>query len=64
MNYEYDWRITVEVIADTEQESKEKLKKFKSELFNRYGVTDDVWMISIKKSKGRGGQNLKSCVED
>ena len=52
IHYEYEWILTLEIPAYSERESKEKLKKFKSELFNRYGVTDDVWLTGIKRWNG------------
>jgi hypothetical protein len=52
IHYQYEWIVTVEIPAMTERESKEKLKKFKSELFNRYGVTDDIWLTGIRKWNG------------
>ena len=52
MHYEYEWIVTVEIPAMSERESKEKLNKFKSELFNRYAVTDDVWLTGIRRWKG------------
>ena len=48
MNYEYEWVVTLEVIAESESKSKEKLKKFKQELFAKYGVTDDIWLTGIR----------------
>lgn len=52
IHYQYEWVVTVEIPATTERESKEKLKKFKSELFNRYAVTDDVWLTGIRRWNG------------
>lgn len=52
IHYQYEWIVTVEIPAMTERESKEKLNKFKSELFNRYGVTDDVWLTGIRRWNG------------
>lgn len=52
IHYQYEWIVTVEIPATTERESKEKLKKFKSELFNRYAVTDDVWLTGIRRLNG------------
>ena len=52
MHYEYEWIVTVEIPAMSERESKEKLNKFKSELFNRYAVTEDVWLTGIRRWKG------------
>lgn len=52
IHYQYEWIVTVEIPAMSERESKEKLKKFKSELFNRYGVTDDVWLTGIRRWNG------------
>jgi len=52
IHYQYEWIVTVEIPATTERESKEKLKKFKSELFNRYAVTDDVWLTGIRRWNG------------
>jgi hypothetical protein len=49
MHYEYEWIVTLEIVAESEKESKEKLKKFKQELFTKYGVTDDVWLTGIKQ---------------
>jgi len=51
IHYEYEWIVTVEIPAISEQESKEKLKKFRSELFNRYAMTDDVWLTGIRRWK-------------
>lgn len=48
-HYVYEWIVTVEIPAKDERESKEKLKRFKSELFTRYGVTDDVWLTGIRR---------------
>lgn len=42
IHYEYEWLVTLEIPAYSRKESKEKLKKFKSELFNSYAVTDDI----------------------
>jgi hypothetical protein len=53
MHYEYQWLVTVEVIADTEEESKEKLKAFKYKLFEQYAETDDIWLTAIRKAGGR-----------
>jgi len=36
----------------SERESKEKLKKFRSDLINRYAVTDDVWLTGIRRWNG------------
>jgi hypothetical protein len=52
IHYQYEWIVTVEIPATTERESKEKLKKFKQELFSRYAVTDDVWLTGIKRWNG------------
>jgi hypothetical protein len=52
IHYQYEWLVTVEIPATSERESKEKLKKFKSELFNRYAVTDDVWLTGIRRWNG------------
>jgi len=52
IHYQYEWIVTVEIPAMTERESKEKLNKFKSELFNRYGVTDDAWLTGIRRWNG------------
>jgi hypothetical protein len=52
VHYEYEWIVTVEIPAMTERESKEKLEKFKSELFRRYAATDDVWLTGIRRWKG------------
>jgi hypothetical protein len=52
IHYQYEWIVTVEIPATSERESKEKLKKFKSELFNRYAVTDDVWLTGIRRWNG------------
>jgi hypothetical protein len=52
IHYEYEWIVTVEIPAMSERESKEKLNRFKSELFHRYAVTDDVWLTGIRRSKG------------
>ena len=51
-HFEYEWILTIEIPATTERESKEKLKKFKSELFNRYAVTEDVWLTGIRRWNG------------
>lgn len=53
VHYEYEWIVTVEIPATTERESKEKLNKFKSELFERYAVTDDVWLTGIRRWNGK-----------
>jgi hypothetical protein len=53
IHYEYEWILTLEIPACSRRESKEKLKKFKSELFSRYGVTDDVWLTGIKRWNGK-----------
>lgn len=52
VHYEYQWIVTIEIPAMTERESKEKLNKFKSELFQRYAVTDDVWLTGIRRWNG------------
>jgi hypothetical protein len=52
VHYEYEWIVTVEIPAMSERESKEKLNKFKSELFHRYAVTDDVWLTEIRRWNG------------
>jgi ribosome maturation protein Sdo1 len=52
IHYQYEWIVTVEIPAMTERESKEKLNKFKSELYNRYAVTDDVWLTGIRRWNG------------
>lgn len=52
IHYQYEWIVTVEIPATTERESKEKLKKFKQELFNRYAVTGDVWLTAIRRWNG------------
>lgn len=52
IHYQYEWIVTVEIPATSERESKEKLKKFKSELFKRYAVTDDVWLTGITRWNG------------
>lgn len=52
VHYEYQWIVTVEIPAQSERESKEKLNKFKSELFERYAVTDDVWLTGIRRWNG------------
>lgn len=52
IHYEYEWIVTLEIPAYSRKESKEKLKKFKSELFNRYAVTDNVWLTGIKRWNG------------
>jgi hypothetical protein len=52
IHYQYEWIVTVEIPAMTERESKEKLKKFRSELFSRYAVTDDVWLTGIRRWNG------------
>jgi hypothetical protein len=52
IHYEYEWIVTVEIPAKSKQESKEKLTKFKSELFSRYAVTDDVWLTRIRRYDG------------
>jgi hypothetical protein len=52
IHYQYEWIVTVEIPATTERESKEKLKKFKQELFSRYAVTDDVWLTGIRRWNG------------
>lgn len=49
IHYEYEWIVTLEIPAYSRKESLEKLKKFKSDLFNRYGVTDDVWLTGIRR---------------
>jgi len=53
VHYEYEWIVTVEIPAMNERESKEKLNKFKSELFQRYAVTDDVWLTGIRRWNGK-----------
>jgi hypothetical protein len=64
MHYEYEWIVTVEVIAETESESKKKLAAFKSKLFEQYAETDDIWLTGIKRAKGRGGSNLYVSLGD
>lgn len=49
VHYEYEWIVTVEIPAMSARESKEKLKKFKSELLDRYAATDDVWLTGIRR---------------
>ena len=51
MHYEHQWLVTFEVIAESEKEAKEKIKAFKSELFARYGVTDNIWLTGIRKAQ-------------
>ncbi|MCX5880337.1 MAG: HNH endonuclease signature motif containing protein [Deltaproteobacteria bacterium] len=53
VHYEYEWIVTVEIPAMSERESKEKLNKFKSELFHRYAATDDVWLTGIRRWNGK-----------
>ncbi len=52
LHYQYEWIVTVEIPATTAQESKEKLRRFKQELLNRYAVTDDVWLTGIRRWNG------------
>jgi len=52
VHYEYEWIVTLEIPAMSERESKEKLNRFKSELFQRYAATDDVWLTGIRRWKG------------
>lgn len=52
IHYEYEWIVTLEIPAYSRKESKEKLKRFKSELFNRYGVTENVWLTGIRRWNG------------
>ncbi len=61
MHYEYEWIVTVEVIAETESESKKKLAAFKSKLFEQYAETDDIWLTGIKR---RGRSNLHNSLTD
>jgi hypothetical protein len=53
VHYEYEWIVTVEIPAMSERESKEKLNKFKPELFHRYAATDDVWLTGIRRWNGK-----------
>ena len=53
VHYEYEWIVTLEIPAYSRKESKEKLKKFKQELFSRYGVTDNVWLTGIRRWSGK-----------
>jgi hypothetical protein len=53
MHYEYQWLVTVEVIAESKEESQKKLKEFKSKLFSQYAETDDIWLTAIRKAGGR-----------
>lgn len=53
IHYGYDWIVSLEIPAYSEKESKEKLKKFKQELFSRYAVTDDVWLTGIRRRNGK-----------
>lgn len=64
MHYEYTWIVTVEVIAETEEESREKLKAFKYKLFEQYAETDDIWLTGIKRARPRGGSNLHNSLAD
>jgi ribosomal protein L29 len=46
---EYEWIVTVEVKGETEKETKDKLKKLKSELFTLHGRDADVQIVEIKR---------------
>lgn len=46
MKSEYEFLITVEVEAGTDKEEKEALKRFKRELYAKYGNMDVEVMIS------------------
>ncbi len=52
IHYQYEWIVTVAIPAISERESKEKLNKFRSELINRYAITDDVWLTGIRRWDG------------
>jgi len=52
VHYEYEWIVTIEIPANSEQESKRKLEKFKTELFERYAASDDVWLTRIRRYDG------------
>lgn len=52
VHYEYEWIVTFEIPAMNERESKEKLEKFRTELFHRYAVTDGVWLTGIRRWNG------------
>jgi hypothetical protein len=49
MIYEYKYIITVEMDADTEEEHKELRKKFKQELWRRYGPDPITRVTEIKR---------------
>lgn len=49
MNSEYEYTLTVEVKSGTNKEETDKLKKFKQELFNKYGDMDSEVMITGMK---------------
>lgn len=53
VHYEYEWIVTVEIPAMSARESKEKLNKFKYELFERYAHTDDIWLTGIRRWNGK-----------
>ena len=46
MKSEYEYIMIVEVEAGTDKEEKEALKRFKSELYAKYGYTASEVMIS------------------
>ena len=46
MKTEYEYIMTVEVEAGTEKEEKQALKRFKSELYQKYGNMNGEVMIS------------------
>lgn len=49
MNSEYQYTLIVEVKAQTDKEEKKVLKKFKRELYNKYGSMDSEVMITGMK---------------
>ena len=49
MIYEYDYIVTVEIQSETEEEQKELRKKFKQELFIKYGGNEIMRIVEIKR---------------
>ena len=52
MTSEYEYIMTVEVKAGTDKEEKEVLKRFKRDLFNKYGAmfeNEEVMITGMKR---------------
>ena len=49
MNAEYEYIVTIEIKATDDKKEKEVLKKFKREIFSKYGSMDgDVMVTQVK----------------